>query len=117
MGATSGAHTAVEVATTSLNWTMMDHRPAESALSGIVIEAESEIVAETAVAATLSRVAIPEEDGQRVRVLQPGLVADSDQPGRSATNLVVVSAWESVDWPWAGYIGHLRWFGCQQAPF
>lgn len=92
MGATSGVHTAVEVVTTSLNWTTRVHRPAESAPSGVVIESESEIAAERAVVATLSQVAMPEEDGQRVRVLQPELVADSDQPGRSAANLVGVAA-------------------------
>lgn len=103
MGATSGVHTAAEVATTSLNWTTRVHRPAESALSGVVIETEPGIVAET-VAATLSQVAMPREDGRLVPVMQPVLLADSDQPGRSTANLVEVAAWESADCPWAAYI-------------
>jgi len=109
MGATSGVHIAVEVATTSLNWTMRVHRPAEFA--------PSVIVAETAVAAALSQVAMPREDGRLVPVMQPVLLADSDQPGRSTAYLVGVAAWESVDWPWSAYIDHSLWIGCQQAPF
>ena len=108
MGVTSGAHTAAEAATTSLNWTTRVHRPAESALSGVVIGTEPGIVAETAMAATLSRAAMPREDGRRVPVLQPVLVADSDQPGKSTTNLVEVAVWESADWPWATYIVRSR---------
>jgi hypothetical protein len=59
MGATSGAHTAVEVEMTTLNWRTKVHRLAESALPGVAIVTAAALVAETAVAATLSRVGPP----------------------------------------------------------
>jgi len=60
MGATSGAHTAVEVEMTTLNWRTRVHRLAESALPGVaIVTAAAALVAETAVAATLSRVGPP----------------------------------------------------------
>ena len=57
----SGAHTAVEVVMTSLNWRTRVHRPAESGLPGvvIVIVTGAVIVAEMATAATLSQVGPP----------------------------------------------------------
>jgi hypothetical protein len=83
MGATSGAHTAAEVVMTNPSSRTRVHRPAESALAGI------EIATEAALAATLSRVGLlSREDEQQVPVLQLGLEADSDPPGRSIGNLV-----------------------------
>jgi len=115
MGATGEAHTAVEVARTSLNWRMRDHRPAESALAGAVtvIATGAAIEAEMAIAA-----AALSQFGRQVQVLHLGLEADSDQLGRSILNLaVVVAAQGSVDRPSAGHIDHLRYIGCRQAPF
>jgi len=85
----SGAHTAVEVVMTSLNWRTRDHRPAESALPGV----EFEFVAEVAIVAEM---ATPLQVGQPVLVQHLGLEADSDQPGRSIPHLVVVVAAASV---------------------
>jgi len=59
MGATSGAHTAVEVEMTTLNWRTRVHPLAESALPGVAIVTAAALVAETAVAVTLSRVGPP----------------------------------------------------------
>jgi hypothetical protein len=83
MGATSGAHTAAEVVMTNPSWRTRVHRPAESALAG------TEIATEAALAVTLSRVELlPREDERQVPILQLGLEADSDPPGRSITSLV-----------------------------
>ena len=83
MGATSGVHTAAEVVMTNLNSRTRVHRPAESVLAGI------EVATEAALAATPSRVGLLlREDGRQVPVLQLGLEADSDPPGRSITSLV-----------------------------
>jgi hypothetical protein len=115
MGATGEARTAVGVAMTSLNWRTRDHRPAESALPGLVTVTVTgaAIEAEMAIAA-----AALSQFGRQVQVLHLGLEADSDQLGRSTLNLaVVVAAQGSVDWPSAGHIDHLGYIGCQQAPF
>jgi len=111
----SGARTAVEVVMTSLNWRTRVHRPAESALPEIEIVTAAEIAAETTIAATLSQVEPPGQDGRLVLVLHSGQEADSDQLGRSTPNLVVVAAAQgSVDWP---HIDRLGYIGCRQAPF
>jgi hypothetical protein len=113
MGARDEAHTAVEVAMTSLNWRMRDHRPAGSALPGVVtvIVTGAAIEAEIAIAA-----AALSQFGRQVQVLHLGLEADLDQLGRSILNLAVVAAQGSVDWPSAGHIDRLRYIGCLQAP-
>lgn len=85
MGATSGAHTAAEVVMTNPSSRTRVHRLAEFALVAIGVAPE------VALAATLSRVGLlSQEDEQQVPVLQLGLAADSDPPGRSITNLVEV---------------------------
>ena len=82
MGATSGVHTAAEVVMTSPSSRTRVHRPAEFALAGI------EVATEAALAAALSRVGLlSREDERQVPVLQLGLEADSDPPGRSITSL------------------------------
>lgn len=87
MGATSGAHTAAEVVMTNPSSRTRAHRPAEFAPAGI------EIGTEAALAATLSRVGLlSREDERQVPLLQLGLEADSDPPGRSITSLVVEGA-------------------------
>jgi len=59
------------------------HRPAEFARAGI------EIATEAALAATLSRAELlSQEDEQPMRLVQLGLEAGSDPPGRSITSLV-----------------------------
>jgi hypothetical protein len=83
MGATSGAHTVAEVVMTNPSSRTRAHRPAEFAQAGI------EIAAEVALVATLSRVELlSREDERQVPVVQLGLEADSDPPGRSITSLV-----------------------------
>ena len=100
MGATSGAHTAVGVVMTSPSSRTRDHRPAGSASAGIGMAAEA------AVAVPVSQVGLSGEGGQQAPVLQPGLEADSDPPGRSITSLVEDAAQGVAGWPSAGHIDH-----------
>ena len=95
MGATSGAHTAVEVEMTTLNWRTRVHQPAESAVPEVVIV--TAIAAETTIAATLSQFEPPGQDGRLVLVLHSGQEVDLDQLGRLTPNLVVAAVQGSVD--------------------
>ena len=86
----SGAHTAAEVVMTNPSSRTRVHRPAEFALPGIEVATEAALVA-----ATLSRVGLlSREDERQVPVLQLGLEADSDPPGKSITSLVEEGATE-----------------------
>jgi len=101
MGATSGAHTAVEVVTTNPSSRTRVHRPAEFGLAGFEIETGS------ALAAMISRVGLLLREDERpvpAPALQLGLEADSDPLGRSIANSVEDAAQGFVGSPSVGHI-------------